>query len=288
MRIIRYGDGTKWGDKNARWGSPSYVLQPGDPGYVGPTPARRRQPSPSVIAVNPYPDTAMSFQYVILPNPQNTDRPFRARARLGAQVEQNELLDAIAADAAVDRATVEKVIRSLFKVMIGFLRQTRPIGYVLGLFRAFPSITGSFATNEPSGDEIKGGVGFTLAPGPDADALMSVDLAVEKVDEQGTVAPEIDSVTLSPGGQSGHYSTTAAMKVSGDHFRGSGQGQPWATARLLDASMANPIALPVFACSQTELLIGPAPAGTTGTRHLQITAGWDTTLSDMSEPLTPL
>ena len=35
MRPIKYGDGTRYGDKNARWGSPfSYVLQPGDPGYV--------------------------------------------------------------------------------------------------------------------------------------------------------------------------------------------------------------------------------------------------------------
>ena len=35
MRPIKWNDGTRYGDKNARWGSPfSYVLQPGDPGYV--------------------------------------------------------------------------------------------------------------------------------------------------------------------------------------------------------------------------------------------------------------
>jgi hypothetical protein len=33
MRVLRWDDGTKWGDINARWGSPSYVLEPGDPGY---------------------------------------------------------------------------------------------------------------------------------------------------------------------------------------------------------------------------------------------------------------
>ena len=36
MRTIRYGDGTRFGDLNAHWGSPSYVLQPGDPGFIAP------------------------------------------------------------------------------------------------------------------------------------------------------------------------------------------------------------------------------------------------------------
>lgn len=34
MRPIFYGSGVKYGDVNARWGSPSYLLEPGDPGYV--------------------------------------------------------------------------------------------------------------------------------------------------------------------------------------------------------------------------------------------------------------
>ena len=36
MRPIRWDDGTRWDDPNARWGSPSYVLEPGDPGYIAP------------------------------------------------------------------------------------------------------------------------------------------------------------------------------------------------------------------------------------------------------------
>lgn len=34
MKPLRWGDNVKWGDKNARWGSPSYLLEPGDVGYV--------------------------------------------------------------------------------------------------------------------------------------------------------------------------------------------------------------------------------------------------------------
>jgi hypothetical protein len=44
MRPLRYGDPeARWGNKNLRWGSPSYVLEPGDPGYVPP----EGTPSPS-------------------------------------------------------------------------------------------------------------------------------------------------------------------------------------------------------------------------------------------------
>jgi len=45
MKTIVYGDGTKWGDPNARWGNPCYLLEPGDPGYVPPIPPTN-QPKP--------------------------------------------------------------------------------------------------------------------------------------------------------------------------------------------------------------------------------------------------
>ena len=229
----------------------------------------------------------MSFQYIIVPNPKNPQRPFRARARLGETVGEAEVLDAVAADSGIARADVEKVLRSLSKVTIGYMRQTRPIAHILGLFRAIPSITGSFATNEPSADEVKAGVGFNLIVGPDANAAMAEDLTVEKVDEEGTVTPQIQNLVLSPGGQTGKYSVTAALKASGDHFRGSGTNQPWPQAVLLDENLANPIPLTVFACSQTEILIGPPPAGTTGTRRLKLAAGWDPDITFLyPQPLT--
>ena len=157
-----------------------------------------------------------------------------------------------------------------------------------GLFRAVPSITGSFATNEPSADEVKAGVGFNLIVGPDADAAMADGLTTEKVAEEGTVKPEIENLVLSPGGQTGKYSVSAALKGSGDHFRGSGSNQPWPQAFLLDEALANPIPLPVFACSQTEILIGPPPAATTGTKRLQLIAGWDSDITFLYPQLLTL
>lgn len=38
MRPLRWDDGTLYDDPNAYWGSPGYVLEPGDPGYIIPPP----------------------------------------------------------------------------------------------------------------------------------------------------------------------------------------------------------------------------------------------------------
>ncbi len=290
-----------WDNPNLRWGEPGYLLEPGDLGYTqlnpgdpgyqppAPKPARRRRSLSSVTNQSTNTPRAMSFQFVILPNPNNAVRPFRARASLGPQVEEEELLAAVTTDSGVSRADVEKVLMSTSKVTVAFMRQTRPLAHVLGLFRAIPSISGSFATNEPSADEVKAGIGFTLVVGPDADAAMTDGLTVEKVGETGAVKPELQNLMLTPGGQTDQYSTTKALKGSGDHFRGSGTNQAWPHAFLLDATLGNPIELPVFMCSQTEILIGPAPAGTTGPRRLKLVAGWDSTIEYLyPQPLTLL
>jgi hypothetical protein len=266
-------------------------LQPGDPGYQPPEPtAKRRRSTLSSVANNVTNSPInMSFQFVVVPNPNNAVRPFRARAKLGPQVEEEELLAAVTDDSGVSRADVEKVLMATSKKTVEFMRQTRPLAHVLGLFRAIPSISGSFATNEPSDDAVKAGIGFTLVVGPDADAAMTDGLTVEKVGETGAVKPELENVMLSPGGQTDRYSTSKALKGSGDHFRGSGNSQTWPKAYLLDDTLSNSIELPVFMCSQTEILIGPAPAGTTGTRRLKLVAGWDSTIEFLyPQPLTLL
>ena len=57
MRPLRWNDGTKWGDKNAYWGSPSYVLEPGDPGYVPvpPDPPQQTITHKHTMSSNPTP-----------------------------------------------------------------------------------------------------------------------------------------------------------------------------------------------------------------------------------------
>ena len=50
MKPATWGSGLKWGDQNLRWGSPSVLLEPGDPGYVAPAPTLSPQTKPKHIA----------------------------------------------------------------------------------------------------------------------------------------------------------------------------------------------------------------------------------------------
>lgn len=261
-------------------GDPGYV-EWYPPGYVPPAPERKNKPrrrSTLTAVENPEPATAMSFQYIITPNPSNSQRPFRARVKMGPQVGEGQVLAEIAADSTKPAADVQQILQSAAKVIIGHMRRGCSIEHLLGLFRAVPSVTGSFATSNPSGEEVKAGVTFNLVVGPEALAAMLEDLTVEKVGESGTVKPEIENIVLSPGGTPNVYSHTAGLKCSGDHLRGSGPNQTWPSVSLLDQSLANPIPLTVIACSQTEMLIAPPPAGATGIRRLKIVAGWDSDL----------
>ena len=67
MKTLTWDSGYKWDDPNLRWGDPSYVLEPGDPGYVDPNPTpvltqkRRRSTMPKSDYVSQN-DAAFSAQ----------------------------------------------------------------------------------------------------------------------------------------------------------------------------------------------------------------------------------
>lgn len=47
MKTIKFDEGFKFDDPNNRWGDPSYQLEPGDPGYVPPSPPTNQPPKRS-------------------------------------------------------------------------------------------------------------------------------------------------------------------------------------------------------------------------------------------------
>lgn len=59
MKPVTWDSGLRWDDPNLRWGDPSYLLEPGDPGYVpdpnAPTPTKRKKRR-KYMASNPTPD----------------------------------------------------------------------------------------------------------------------------------------------------------------------------------------------------------------------------------------
>jgi hypothetical protein len=57
--VLRWDDGSRWDDKNAYWGDPSYVLEPGDPGYLPPDPSPTPKTKPkkrNYMSSNPTPE----------------------------------------------------------------------------------------------------------------------------------------------------------------------------------------------------------------------------------------
>lgn len=55
MRILRFDAGETWDNPNARWGDPSYVLEPGDPGYIPPHPSPEKPRRHRTMSNNPIP-----------------------------------------------------------------------------------------------------------------------------------------------------------------------------------------------------------------------------------------
>ena len=61
MKIATFDSGILWDDPNFYWGDPSYLLEPGDPGYtppLPPTPTKPKKPKKTrkYMASNPTPD----------------------------------------------------------------------------------------------------------------------------------------------------------------------------------------------------------------------------------------
>jgi hypothetical protein len=58
MKPVRFDTGVRFDDPNLRWGNPSYLLEPGDPGYVPPSSATTAKPTKKkrkYMASNPTP-----------------------------------------------------------------------------------------------------------------------------------------------------------------------------------------------------------------------------------------
>lgn len=56
MRVLRFDAGERWDDPNARWGDPSFVLEPGDPGYIDPNPSPAKPKKHRTMSNNPIPE----------------------------------------------------------------------------------------------------------------------------------------------------------------------------------------------------------------------------------------
>lgn len=69
MKIAYFDSGLRWNDPNLRWGSPSYLLEPGDAGYVPPIPAvQKTKKKGKKMKRNPFYPLTLADQIVWLLN----------------------------------------------------------------------------------------------------------------------------------------------------------------------------------------------------------------------------
>lgn len=285
---------------NFYWGDPAYLLEPGDegyvelhpgdPGYVPPAPPprrhRRRPSSAKPVEANAEPHPTMNpLRYIVY----MINNLYTAKVHLREAVKEGEFLDTLAARSQLTRVQVEKVITEQFALFVEHARHGRPVDFILRRFRMLPSAGGRYQGPDPDNMDVCDTLSFSVIVHPEEIDKMRDSCPLEKAGEAGENAPEVDSIRARPGNVLNKYGvgTTAFTEVNGNNFRDRRADAPWPTAALVDEDGSNPVPLPVADCTPTRLVLGGAPAGTTGTKFLKVT-GFDGNFTVDDEPLTAL
>lgn len=122
MRIATWDSGLRFDDPNLYWGDPSYLLEPGDPGYV--------DPSPPVPTTNPKPDRTMS----------NNEIPKNLKVALAMAEDAADGCNAL--EVAISLKSVKEAdLRAVIVSLKGVLTPT-PIPGLIGLYDLAKDATG--------------------------------------------------------------------------------------------------------------------------------------------------
>ena len=213
-----------WDDPNLRWGSPSYYLEPGDPGFV-PYPAPAPPPAPkkkkpfrrkasAKAHDTPTPDTTMpTFQYHTTPNPKGG---FTTRTVLGEPVTDEVFFNLAATKSG--SLTADQVKTALHAVLDTLLECSSGCAFstgLLGRLRFRPTSGGSQPGpsdfNNP--DEMNCDVALSITA-ETRDAWRST-LTLESLGEVGKVSPDIDSILSQENNAPGKYSPGTMIELSG-------------------------------------------------------------------------
>ena len=249
-----------------------------------PPPKAPRRPTISLASLN-LPLNMQPFRYLIA----LIQNRFTSRAALRPSMKEAEYLDTLATRSQLTRSQVEKLITEQAGLHVELARQGIPVDYVLKRWRLLPSSGGRYEGPDPDSQLIRDSLSFSVVIHPDEIDKLRVDCPVEKTGETGELAPSVASVRGRPGNLPSRYGvgTTQGTEVNGNHFRASRSDAPWPTAALTDANGGSPILLTVLDCTPTRLVLGGAPAGTTGARFLKVTDS-DGRWAISDEQLTPV
>ena len=270
---MRFDQGQRYDDPASRYDQPD------------PQPPKPRRHSTITLEQLNLPPHMQPFRYVT----SLIKALFSSRAALRPSMPEGEYLDTLATRSTLTRVQVEKVLTEQAALHVELARQGIPVDFVLKRFRMLPSCGGRFTGPDPDSQLVRDTLSFSLIVHPDELDKMRVDCPLEKTGETGEHAPTVTSVRGRPGNMPGKYGvgTAQGTEVNGDHFRARRADAVWPTAALVQADGANPVAVTVLDCTPTRLVLGGAPAGTTGIRFIKVVdaeGAWS--ISD--EELTPV
>lgn len=198
---------------------------------------------------------------------------FTAKPALRDPMPEGEYLDTLATRSQLTRAQVEKLFTEQAGLHVELVRQGTPVDFILRLFRVLPSCGGRYTSPDPDSGEICATLNYSIVVHPDEIDKMRASCPIEKIGESGERGPEIDSVRSRPGNLLDKYGvgTSGGTEVNGDNFRHRRSDAPWPTAQLIPTAGGTAITLTVLDCTPTRLVLGGAPAGTTGSYYLKVT-----------------
>lgn len=269
------GEPLKWGQKKAVWNG----------FWPDPSPAAKTRVRHSSISVSQLnlPAHMLPFRYIIY----LIKGLFTAKASLRPAMSEGDYLDTLATRTGLTRAQIEGFITEQSALHIELVRQGIPVDFVLKRFRVVPSCGGRYTSPDPDNGEVCATLNFSLVPHPDEIDKMRVGCPLDKAGESGELGPVIESLRSRPGNLLLKYGvgTTGGTEVNGKDFRDPGADSAWPTVVLTPVAGGTAIPLAVLDCTPTRLILGGAPAGTTGAHYLTVTSD-DNHFSTYDEELT--
>lgn len=279
MRIVRWNDGTRWDDPNLRWGSPSFIIEPGEEGYVAPpgTPIpapprqkktfRRTAKTQNETTPNLNPDAMPTFKYNVAPNPNGG---FTTRPVLGEPATSDFILAQIAAKSGATPEVSTAVLNAARDVILECAQGCAYSTSILGWLRFRPTSGGSQAS--PAGFDNPDEINASIALSFTADTITSwrSTLSLESQGEIGKTTPYVASITSLENGAEDEYAAGAMIEINGSNLR---FNKSDLTQGVFIRAGNNPeVRLTVYGPITPTSITALIPAGTTGAQTVRVSA----------------
>lgn len=228
MKFVTWDSGIRWNDPNLRWGSPSFLLEPGDEGYVAPpgTPIpeprrpkktfRRKAKTPTNATTNLNSPTMPTFKYNVAPNPQGG---FTTRPVLGETAPDSVILGSMAQKSGLTTEQCTAAANALFDTLLECAQGCAFSQGFLGRLRFRPTSGGSQAApgDFDNPDEMNCSIALNFTAS--TIATWRSTLTLESQGEVGKLTPYIASIISLENGAEDEYTAGAMIQINGSDLR---------------------------------------------------------------------